>query len=173
MTTRPECLIVLTALRFTPEYGRAALESARERGEDVVLCLAVDREISDAVTEQLVDVGFLGEKLRNRLRDTMVTEYRERGQANLDELMQMAKTMSLGAEREVVDGPFLPSVLEVAAAHHVGRIIVARVRRPDVSIAFFGKEIDRLVKKAPCPVDVFDWTGSPLLSGSGPGTASG
>jgi nucleotide-binding universal stress UspA family protein len=163
---------VLTALRFTPEYGRAALDSARGRGEDVVLCLVVDREISEAVTDQLVDVGFLGEKLRHRLRDTMIAGYRERGLANLEELLQTAKAMSLGAEREIVDGPFLASVLEVAAKHHVARIVVARVRRPDVSIAFFGKEIDRLVKKAPCPVDVFDWTGSPILSGSGPGAAS-
>jgi hypothetical protein len=51
VTTRPKCLVVLTALRFTPEYGRAALDSARGRGEDVELCLVVDREISEAVTD--------------------------------------------------------------------------------------------------------------------------
>lgn len=157
MTTRPKCLIVLTALRLTPEYGQAALASARDRGEDVVLALFVDREISEAVTDHLVDAGFLGENLRHKLSDTMMAEYRERGMENLEALLSAASAMSLGAERVVVDGPFLNSVLSVAASHHVSRIAVARMRRPDASTALFGREIDRLVKKAPCPVDVFDW----------------
>ena len=84
--TGPRCLVVLTALRFSAEYGAAALESARERSEDVVLGLVVDRELAESVVGQRADIGFLGERLMHDLRDTMIAEYRDRGLAHLAEL---------------------------------------------------------------------------------------
>ena len=97
----------------------------------------------------------------------MITEYRERGLGHLAELAEEAREMGLEVETRVEDGPFLETVRSVARSIEATRIIAARLARPHVSRLFFGSEVDRLVRDAPCPVDLFDWTGSPLLSGSG------
>jgi len=160
-----KCLVVLTALRFSEDYGAAALRSAKERREGVVLCLVVDREISNAVASQLADVGFLGEKLLQNLRETMIGEYRTRGLGHLRDLEEQARGLGLAVETVVADGPFLDAVVNVARQHDVDRIVVARTDRPHLSRLFFGSEIDRLLKRAPCPVEVFDVSGTPVPFG--------
>lgn len=157
-----KCLVVLTALRFSEDYGAAALRSAKSRGEKVVLCLVVDREISNAVAGQLADMGFLGEKLLHSLRETMLAEYRTRGLGHLRDLEEQARGLGLSVESVVADGPFLEAVVNAARERDVDRIVVARTDRPHVSRLFFGSEIDRLLKRAPCPVEVFDVSGSPV-----------
>jgi nucleotide-binding universal stress UspA family protein len=161
---RPKCLVVLTALRFSPDYGTAALRSAVERGEDVLLCVVLDPELPDTVCAQLADVGFLGERLTHDLQDTMAAEYRNRGLEHLHELTEEARALGLQAESIIREGPFLETVVAVARERGVQRVVVSRLDRPHVSRVFFGSDIDRLVRRAPCPVEVFDWSGAPVLA---------
>ncbi len=163
---RETSLVVLTALRFSPEYGEAALASAVRHGEDVVLCLVVDRDIPEAVSGQLVDVGFLGEKVRQNLKETMIAEYRERGLRNLSLLVEKARSLGVQVESCVKDGPFVDSVLEVCEERRISRILVPRLNRPHVSRIFFGSEIDRLVRRSPCPVEIFRLSGAATTDNS-------
>lgn len=165
---KPRSLIVLTALRFSEEYGRAALASARDHGEDVVLCLIIDRKISDGVAGQLADVGFLGERLMHELSDTMVAEYREQGLGHLEDLSRDAKAMGLEVGTRVVDGPFLESVRKTAVECGASRILAARAERGHLSRVFFGSEINRLLEDAPCPVELFLPSGRRDPSGMSP-----
>jgi nucleotide-binding universal stress UspA family protein len=160
------CLVILTALRFSEEYGVAALRSAAARGEGVVLGLVVDRELSEVVADQLADVGFLGESLTEELRDTMTAEYRTRGLAHLSSLERSARELGLSVETRVVEGPFRPSVLELAREVGATRILVARMKTPHVSRLFFGSEISRLQREADLPVDVYHLSGEVLQAGS-------
>jgi nucleotide-binding universal stress UspA family protein len=152
-------LIVLTALRFSDEYGAAALKSARSRGEGVVLCLVVDRDIPEELSGQLAEVGFLGERLMHELRDTMVAEYRERGMAHLEELAKEARRLGLDVETHVAEGPFLETVQRAAAQFGAGRILVARLSRAHLSRHLFGNPIDRLRREAGLPVELFHLSG--------------
>ena len=165
MSEKPgKCLVVLTALRFSPDYGTAALRSAAEHGEDVVFCLVVDRDLSDNVCGQLADVGFLADGLMHDLQDTMASEYKSRGLANLHERTEEARSLGLQAETVVREGPFVDVVECVAREREAGRILVARTDRPHLSRVLFGSELDRLVRRAPCEVEVFDWTGAPVAA---------
>ena len=164
---RNTSLVVLTALRFSPDYGEAALASALRRGEDVVLCLVVDRDIPEAVSGQLVDVGFLGEKVRHDLEETMISEYRERGLGNLNLLVEKARLLGLRVESCVKDGPFVDSVLEVCEELRIARILVPQLNRSHLSRIFFGSEIDRLVRRASCPVEIFRLSGASLTGPPG------
>ncbi|MEZ5064821.1 MAG: universal stress protein [bacterium] len=166
-TTRGRTLIVLTALRFSEEYGAAALRAAAKRSEDVVLGLVVDRDLSEAVAGQLADVGFLGERLMHEFRETMLQEYRTRGLAHLKELEQEARRLGLQVETRVVDGAFRASVFALAQQTGASRIAVARMNTAHVSRLFFGSEIEHLAKEARIPVDVY------LLTGEVAATAGG
>jgi len=164
---RSRSLVVLTALRFSAEYGAAALRSALKRSEDVVLGLVVDRDLSESVAEQLADIGFLGERLMHEFRDTMIGEYRDRGLVHLADLESEAKALGLAVETRVVEGAFRESVVELAREAGVGRIVVARMNVPHLSRLFFGSEIDRLVRESPVPVDVYRLSGAVLEAASG------
>lgn len=164
--SRSRSLVVLTALRFSAEYGEAALRSARERSEDVVLGLVVDRDLSESVAGQLADVGFLGERLMHDLRDTMIAEYRDRGLVHLADLESEAKGLGLAVETRVVEGAFRESVLQLAREAGVDRIVVARMHVQHLSRLFFGSEIDRLVRESSVPVDVYRLSGAVLEAAS-------
>jgi nucleotide-binding universal stress UspA family protein len=168
---RPKCLVVLTALRFSAEYGEAALRAARERSEDVVLGLVVDRDLSESVAGQLADVGFLGERLMHDLRDTMIAEYRDRGLAHLEILEREARGLGLDVATRVVEGAFRTSVLELARETAAQRIVVARMNVPHVSRLFFGSEIDALIRESPVPVEVYHLRGTVLEASPGTGRA--
>jgi len=165
--SRPRCLVVLTALRFSAEYGAAALRSARERSEDVVLGLVVDRDLSETVAGQLADVGFLGERLMHDLRDTMITEYRDRGLVHLADLEREAKGLGLAVETRVVEGAFRASVVQLAGETGAGRIVVARMHVPHLSRLFYGSEIDHLIRESPVPLDVYHLSGAVLEAAHG------
>ncbi|NNE42804.1 MAG: universal stress protein [Gemmatimonadetes bacterium] len=163
--SRAKCLVVLTALRFSAGFGTAALRSAVDRGEDVVLCLIVDRELSDGVAGQLADVGFLGEKVMHDLQDAMVAEDRCRGLEYLEQLESEARALGLNVETETREGPFLDAVRELADKHGVARILASRLDRPHVSRLFFGSQVDRLARKCSQPVEIYDGTRLPEASG--------
>ena len=161
------CLVVLIALRFSPEYGQAALQAAQRRGEAVVLGLVVDPQLSENVAGLLADTGFLGEKVMHDLRDTMVAEYREQGQHYVEELEAEAKGLGLAVETRSVEGPFLDTVLRLAEETRVRRISVAQIKARHLSRVFFGSEIDRLQKRALVPVEVYRLSGNVLAPADG------
>ena len=120
----------------------------------LVLCLVADRETSDAIGDQLADTGFVGERLAHDLKETMTSEYRARGTAYLEELVRQAVEMGLAVETRVVEGPFVDAAVEVPGETALDRILAPRIWE-----AFFG-EIDRLARRAPCPVDRFEASGA-------------
>lgn len=162
-----ECLVALTAFRFSPGFGAAALQSARDRGEAVALCLVRERQKSDAVADRLADSGFLAEKMLHELRDTMDSEYHSRGLEHLEELAAEARRAGLEVETLEIDGPFPEGASRVARERGTSRILVTRLERPSLARVLFGSEIDRLLKLAPCPVEVFDRHGE-TVEASGP-----
>ncbi|HMB68007.1 MAG TPA: universal stress protein [bacterium] len=157
---RAKCLVALTAFRFSPGFATAALESARDRSEDVVLCLVRERAKSDAMADRLADSGFLAERMLHDLQETMATEYRARGLEYLRELAEEAARLGIRVDTMEVEGAFPECIAQVAREVGAGRIVVTRLERPTLARVFFGSEVDRLTKLAPCPVEVFDRRGA-------------
>jgi nucleotide-binding universal stress UspA family protein len=101
----------------------------------------------------------------------MVGEYRERGLGHLAALESEAARLGVSVERRLTEGPFLASVLRTAQECGVSRIYVARLERSHLSRLFLGNEVDRLRRKAPCPVELFRLSGqretTPTRGGKG------
>jgi predicted TIM-barrel fold metal-dependent hydrolase len=165
---RPVCLIVVTALRFSPEYGEAALESARARDERVVIELILDPDVPEAVAARLAEAGFLGERLMHELRDTVAREYRERGHENLDTLVRRASELGMGVQTRTAQGPFVDTVREEAARCGADRVLAAQQSSPPLPRVLFETDVDRLRRSVACPVEVFDLSGELVPSRSGP-----
>lgn len=156
---KPVCLIVITAQRYSPEFGEAALASARTQGEDVVVDLVLDPDVSDSVAERLAEAGVLGERLAQDLRDTMDREYRERGEEILVALAARAVELGLRAQTRTTRGPFVESVRDEAAACGAGRVIVAQLSHSPLARALFGSDSGRLRRRLPVPLELLDLSG--------------
>jgi nucleotide-binding universal stress UspA family protein len=163
--SRGKCLIALTVFRYSAGFAAAALQSARGSGQDVILCLVRERAKSDAVADRLADSGFLAERMLHELQETMASEYRSRGREHLADLTDEARRLGLAAETLEVEGPFPDAAAEAAREHGAARILVTRLERPNLARVLFGSEVQRLMKLAPCPVEVFDRHGEPVGSG--------
>lgn len=160
--SRGKCLIALTAFRYGSGFGAAALQSAQERGQSVILCLVRERAKSDAVADRLADSGFLAERMLHELQETMASEYGSRGREHLAELAAEARRLGLVAETLEVEGAFPDAAAQAAREHGAVRILVARLERPHLARVLFGSEVRRLMKLSPCPVEVFDRHGEPV-----------
>lgn len=165
---RPVCLIVITAQRFSPEYGEAALASARAHGEDVVIDLILDPNAPDEVADRLAEAGFLGERLMHEVRDTMDREYRERGQEHLVALAARAAELGLRVETRTARGSFAETVRDEAVACHAVRVLAAQLSASPLARALFGSETTRLRRRVACPVELFDLAGQPVTPRGGP-----
>ncbi|GJM44800.1 MAG: hypothetical protein DHS20C21_16420 [Gemmatimonadota bacterium] len=178
------CLLVLTALRFSEGYAAAALASARRRGEEVVLCLVEDGEVSETVSHRLLDGGALGERLVADLRATIDHDQSDRGHWHLEEVRAEAAALGLSIQTREISGEFVASVRKVARELEVDRILVARAGRTRIARALGGSRIERLRRASDCPVVVFELSGEqvsgleeeerasvvpPESPGSGPG----
>lgn len=155
------CLIAVTALRYSEKYGAAAIASAAAAGEEAVLLFVLDPDVPGSVAERLAEGGFLGERLMQELRDTMLEEYRERGRGHLDDLEARAREAGVAVRTRMAEGPFVDTVCEVAAEERVDRILAAEVPRSPLARVFLRSETDRLRAAAGCPAHVFDLDGEP------------
>jgi nucleotide-binding universal stress UspA family protein len=156
------CLIAVTALRYSEEYGMAAVASAAAAGEEAVLLFVLDPDVPGSVAERLAEDGFLGERLMHELQDTMLEEYRERGRGHLDDLEARARAAGVVVRTRIAEGPFVETVCEVAEEERVGRILAADVPRSPLARVFLRSETDRLRRAARCPAHMFGLDGEPL-----------
>jgi nucleotide-binding universal stress UspA family protein len=158
----PRCLIAVTALRYSDQYGAAAIASAAAAGEEALLLFVLDSDVPGSVAGRLAEGGFLGERLMQELRDTMIEEYRERGRGHLDDLERRARAAGVTAHTRIVEGPFLETVCEVALEEGVARILAADGPRSPLARVFLRSEADRLRAAAKCPAHVFNLDGEPV-----------
>jgi len=155
------CLIAVTALRYSEEFGKAAIASAAAAGEEAVLLFVLDPDVPGSVAGRLAEGGFLGERLMQELRDTMMEEYRERGCGHLEDLEERARAAGVPVRTRVEEGPFVETTCDVAEEEHVTRILAAAVPRSPLARVFLRTESDRLRTAARCPAEVFDLDGTP------------
>ncbi|MBZ0269289.1 universal stress protein [bacterium] len=158
---RPRCLIAVTALRYSREFGQAAIASAAAAGEEAVLLFVLDPDVPGAVAGHLAEGGFLGERLMHELRDTMMEEYRERGCGHLEDLEERARAAGVPVRTRVEEGAFVETACDVAAEESATRILAAAVPQSPLARVFLRSETDRLRIAAPCPAEVFGLDGVP------------
>ena len=142
MVTKAEILVAFSATSIHKKLAMQALDLAANDKADLIILSVRDRNIAEKVAQVTHDLGFLGEKVVDRLEVDINADREEVISKRLARLEKEAEKRGIAFETIRVKGPFVESVVEVVQRYNVDTILVEKR----------AKIVDDLKKNAPCEV---------------------
>jgi len=143
METKAKILVAFSATSINKKLALQALDLAANDKADLIILSVRDMNIAEKVARLTHDLGFLGEKVVDRLEVDINADREEVISKRLAKLETEAEKRGISFETIRVKGPFVESVVEVIQrCHNVDTILVEKR----------AKIVDDLKKNAPCEV---------------------
>lgn len=143
METKAKILVAFSATSINKKLAMQALDLAANDKADLIILSVRDMNIAEKVARLTHDLGFLGEKVVDRLEVDINADREEVISKRLARLEKEAEKRGISFETIRVKGPFVESVVEVIQrCHNVDTILVEKR----------AKIVDDLKKNAPCEV---------------------
>lgn len=142
METKAKILVAFSATSIHKKLAMQALDLAAKDKADLIILSVRDMNIAEKVARLTHDLGFLGEKVVDRLEVDINADREEVISKRLARLEKEAEKRGISFETIRVKGPFVESVVEVIQRYNVDTILVEKR----------AKIVDDLKKNAPCEV---------------------
>ena len=142
METKAKILVAFSATSINKKLAMQALDLAAKDKADLIILSVRDMNIAEKVARLTHDLGFLGEKVVDRLEVDINADREEVISKRLARLETEAEKRGISFETIRVKGPFVESVVEVVQRYNVDTILVEKR----------AKIVDDLKKNAPCEV---------------------
>lgn len=142
METKAKILVAFSATSINKKLAMQALDLAANDKADLIILSVRDMNIAEKVARLTHDLGFLGEKVVERLEVDINADREEVISKRLAKLEKEAEKRGISFETIRVKGPFVESVVEVIQRYNVAMILVEKR----------AKIVDDLKKNAPCEV---------------------
>ena len=142
METKAKILVAFSATSINKKLAMQALALAGKDKADLIILSVRDMNIAEKVARLTHDLGFLGEKVVERLEVDINADREEVISKRLAKLEKEAEKRGIAFETIRVKGPFVESVVEVIQRYNVDTILVEKR----------AKIVDDLKKNAPCEV---------------------
>ena len=142
METKAKILVAFSATSINKKLAMQALDLAAKDKADLIILSVRDMNIAEKVARLTHDLGFLGEKVVDRLEVDINADREEVISKRLARLEKEAEKRGIAFETIRVKGPFVETVVEVIQRYNVDTILVEKR----------AKIVDDLKKNAPCEV---------------------
>ena len=142
METKAKILVAFSATSINKKLAMQALDLAAKEKADLIILSVRDMNIAEKVARLTHDLGFLGEKVVDRLEVDINADREEVISKRLARLEKEAEKRGISFETIRVKGPFVETVVEVIQRYNVDTILVEKR----------AKIVDDLKKNAPCEV---------------------
>jgi nucleotide-binding universal stress UspA family protein len=142
METKAKILVAFSATSIHKKLAMQALDLAAKDKADLIILSVRDMNIAEKVARLTHDLGFLGEKVVDRLEVDINADREEVISKRLARLEKEAEKRGISFETIRVKGPFVETVVEVIQRYNVDTILVEKR----------AKIVDDLKKNAPCEV---------------------
>jgi nucleotide-binding universal stress UspA family protein len=147
-------MLVLSPTRHNPKAVDLAISLVKDSKRPLLAVFILDTKVTDVISNRIVDVGFLGDKVSSQLQAAILRDYEDRGRRELEEVMQRASELGVKCETLIREGDFVEQCLKIATERKVEDMVVSRAERSNISRKLFGSAVNELLEKAPCPVMV-------------------
>jgi nucleotide-binding universal stress UspA family protein len=147
-------MLVLSPTRHNPKSVDLAVSMAQSSRRPLLAVFVIDTKVANAISGRIVDIGFLGDKVSERLKATILKEYEARGRRELEEVKERAQELGIECDTMVSRGDFVEECLRIAREKKVEDMVVSRAERSKVSRKLFGSAVTELLERAVCPVMV-------------------
>ncbi len=147
-------MLVLSPTRHNEKSVDLALSLVQRSKRPLLAVFIVDTRVTDAISERIIDIGFLGDTVSEQLAEAILKDYEARGRRELEEVKARAEKLGIECELLVRKGDFVEECLKVAKERQVEDMVVSRAERSNLSRKLLGSAVNELLEKAPCPVMV-------------------
>ena len=147
-------MLVLSPTRHNEKSVDLALSLVQRSKRPLLAVFIVDTRVTEAISERIIDIGFLGDTVSEHLAEAILKDYEARGRRELEEVRARAERMGIECELLVRKGDFVEECLKVARERQVEDMVVSRAERSNLSRKLLGSAVNELLEKAPCPVMV-------------------
>lgn len=147
-------MLILSPTRHLPESVNLAISLVKDSKRPLLAVFVLDTKVTDVISNRIVDVGFLGDKVSSQLQAAILKEYEDRGRRELEEVKQRAGEVGVQCETLIRKGDFVEECLRIAKEKEVEDMVVSRAERSNISRKLFGSAVNELLERAPCPVMV-------------------
>jgi len=142
METKAKILVAFSATSIHKKLAMQALDLAAKEKADLIILSVRDMNIAEKVARLTHDLGFLGEKVVERLEVDINADREEVIAKRLAKLEKEAEKRGISFETIRVKGPFVETVVEVIQRYNVDTILIEKR----------AKIVTDLKKNAPCEV---------------------
>ena len=149
-------LLVLSTTRQSPKTIDLAIEKVKKEKSSLTALFVLDSEMPESILEKLTDSGFTGEKPSQELRDSIFTEYRERGRKKLEEIEDLANRMDVPFSAVIREGDFTSECLAEIKDRRSDVVFITRKKRSSLSRFIFGSPIEQIRDAAECEMIIVE-----------------
>lgn len=149
-------LLVLSTTQQSGEAISYALSIAKNKDADLFVLFILDSIVPATIFEKLTDIGFIGDKPSSELKEAISNEYEEQAVQLLSDIKARAADKGISCKTFIEQGDFTEKCLEAIARFAADMIILNRTRKSALSRLLIGSKIDRLLRKAPCEIKIFE-----------------
>jgi hypothetical protein len=126
-----------------------------EEGGELVICFIIDEKVSQTVSSVLTYIGFMGEKMGEDLRKTLLLEYEARAKAKLAEAESLARAKNVKLRTLLVEGDVVRETVKLSEKEGVELLLInPPPEKSDIYRTFFGDALTEIAKKVKCPIRV-------------------
>jgi nucleotide-binding universal stress UspA family protein len=147
-------MLILSPTRHLPKSVDLAISMVKDSKRPLLAVFVLDTKVTDVISNRIVDVGFLGDKVSSQLQAAILRDYEDRGKRELEEVKQRAEDVGVRCETLIRTGDFVEQCLRIAREKKVEDMVVSRAERSNISRKLFGSAVNELLERAPCPVMV-------------------
>ncbi len=97
-------LLLLPPARDSPTAMREAVKLSQARGTGLLIAVILDPETTERLSATLAEMGFMGEKVSDGVRATLIRAYRTQAEELVQQLVQQARAQGVTAESLVEEG---------------------------------------------------------------------
>jgi len=149
-------LLILSFLRNTPKCAEAAIQLAKEKNSELVICFVLDIEFADKIAHKLTDEGWLGGKPSEQLYDSILNEYKIQSDLRTKQIEQSAIEAGVPVRTLIKRGDLLQETLKIVTVEEPALIVISRRKRSKLSRLIFGSLVNALKQEVDCDVVTID-----------------
>ena len=149
-------LVLSTTTGSTPAITYS-LDYAKKEGAELIVCFIIDEKVSQTVSSILTYVGFMGEKMGENLRKTLLSEYEGRAKDKLEEVDKLAKGKEVDYRCILLEGDVVNETIKLTKKEEPEIVLIMPPpEKSNIYKTFFGDAINKIAERSPCPIRVIN-----------------
>lgn len=149
-------LLALATRYYNEELVRLAVNFTKQKDAVLSVLFVLDEELTRLIIDQLIDVGFIGEKPSAELRAAVINEYASQAKEQIGQIKKIGAEVGIDVDTEIKQGDFVSETMAKAIDDAVDLIILNRERQGAIAKILKSSAVDKLIRNAPCEVKVFE-----------------